>query len=215
MVKQVKKVKPKKKFGVLLWVSPDKLKIREDNAKVHTEEQIAGIVRIIQETAFLDPIEVDRNDIIIAGHGRLEAAYRLGMDKVPVIFHDMEYHEADLYALVHNNTTLSTGIDLEAAANQITELGGGIEDALTAGISSDEFELSTQSASRSHIDYGSSGEQITGSTSTHKGMLFRFANQQEEDDWRAMMLELKNKFPGEGNDADRLLRLVAWDRTHS
>ena len=56
-----------------------------NNAKVHSDEQITKIASSIKEFQFCNPILTDGDNGIIAGHGRLEAAKKLGMDEVPVV----------------------------------------------------------------------------------------------------------------------------------
>lgn len=55
------------------------------NAKVHPELQVSQIVASIRQFGFTNPILVDRNGVVIAGHGRIQAAVQIGMKKVPVI----------------------------------------------------------------------------------------------------------------------------------
>jgi len=61
------------------------LKLYERNARTHSQEQIEQIVASIVEFGFTNPILVDENDQIIAGHGRLMAALNMDMLKVPTI----------------------------------------------------------------------------------------------------------------------------------
>lgn len=56
-----------------------------NNARTHSDEQIAQIAASIAEFGFVNPVLVDERGIIIAGHGRLAAARLLGMSEVPVI----------------------------------------------------------------------------------------------------------------------------------
>lgn len=59
------------------------LKPYENNAKRHGKKQIERLAASIKEFGFVSPILIDKNNVIIAGHGRFEAAYTLGMEKVP------------------------------------------------------------------------------------------------------------------------------------
>lgn len=63
----------------------DKLIPYARNSRTHNDEQIAQIVASIKEFGFTNPILIDQDDVIIAGHGRLLAAQRLGLTEVPVI----------------------------------------------------------------------------------------------------------------------------------
>ncbi len=55
------------------------------NARTHSEEQVAQIAASIAEFGFVNPVLIDADGTIIAGHGRLLAARELGLDEVPVI----------------------------------------------------------------------------------------------------------------------------------
>ncbi|MBC8239483.1 MAG: ParB N-terminal domain-containing protein, partial [Alphaproteobacteria bacterium] len=55
------------------------------NARMHADDQVAQIAGSIAEFGFVNPILVGEDDVIIAGHGRLLAARKLGMAEVPVI----------------------------------------------------------------------------------------------------------------------------------
>jgi ParB-like chromosome segregation protein Spo0J len=55
------------------------------NAKVHPDSQVDKIAASLSKFGFVNPILVDATGVVVAGHGRLLAASRLGMKKVPVI----------------------------------------------------------------------------------------------------------------------------------
>ena len=65
--------------------SVDRLIPYARNARTHAEHQVTQIVGSIAEFGFVNPILVGEDDVIIAGHGRLLAAQKLGMAEVPVI----------------------------------------------------------------------------------------------------------------------------------
>ncbi|XJB52509.1 ParB/Srx family N-terminal domain-containing protein (plasmid) [Escherichia coli] len=57
----------------------------EKNARTHSVEQVDQIVASIQEYGWTNPILIDENNVVIAGHGRIAATTQLGMDDVPCI----------------------------------------------------------------------------------------------------------------------------------
>lgn len=65
-------------------VKIESVKPYEKNAKLHPKEQIEKLSKEISEVGFTQPIVVDRNNVIVSGHGRLLAAKKLGLEKVPV-----------------------------------------------------------------------------------------------------------------------------------
>ena len=76
-----------KKLEMLYWPI-SKLTKYHNNTKTHPDTQIEKIARSIELYGFDQPISVDRDGIIIKGHGRLMAAKLLGIDIVPVIVRD-------------------------------------------------------------------------------------------------------------------------------
>lgn len=95
------------KIGELREVDINLLKPYENNAKIHGEEQIELLMRSISEFGFLSPCLVERDTYnLIAGHGRVEAAKRLGMDAVPCVFvDDLTEEQRRAYILADNRLT--------------------------------------------------------------------------------------------------------------
>lgn len=57
----------------------------QNNSRTHSDDQVAKIAKSIQEFNFNNPILIDEKGVVVAGHGRLLAAKKLGMIKVPTI----------------------------------------------------------------------------------------------------------------------------------
>jgi DNA modification methylase len=74
----------------------------EKNAKKHPKKQIEQVANSIQEFGFNQPIVIDKNNIIIVGHGRYEAAKFLGMKDVPVLVVDLTEQQSASYRLADN-----------------------------------------------------------------------------------------------------------------
>jgi len=90
----------------IILISPDELKPYEKNARVHSPEQIEKIKNSIKEFGFVNPLLVSAKHGVIAGHGRLEAAKKLGLDFVPVIILD-HLSDAQQRALVLADNRIS------------------------------------------------------------------------------------------------------------
>lgn len=78
------------------------IKPYDKNAKKHPKKQIQQVANSIREFGFNQPIVVDKNNEIIVGHGRLEAAKLLGLKEVPVITVDLTEEQAKAYRLADN-----------------------------------------------------------------------------------------------------------------
>lgn len=88
------------------YISVDEIKPYTGNARKHGEKDISAIVTSIEQFGFDDPIGIwsDEN-IIVEGHGRLEAAKKLGMKEVPCIRLDhLDDEQRRAYSLAHNRT---------------------------------------------------------------------------------------------------------------
>jgi len=95
----------------------------ENNAKIHTPEQIEQIKKSIEEFGMNDPIGIWRDNIIIEGHGRLMALKELGYEEVPVIrLDDLTDDQRKAYTLIHNQTTMNTGFDLDILNEELQSI---------------------------------------------------------------------------------------------
>lgn len=72
------------------------------NAKQHPEAQVERIAKSIQAFGFNQPLVIDKNNVVVVGHGRLEAAKRLGLKEVPTIQVDLTEEQAKAYRLADN-----------------------------------------------------------------------------------------------------------------
>jgi hypothetical protein len=93
------------------------------NARTHSDEQVAQIAASIAEFGFVNPVLVSADDVVVAGHGRLLAARRLGMTEVPVIVLD-HLSETQRRALViaDNRIAESAGWDEQLLRAELAAL---------------------------------------------------------------------------------------------
>ena len=105
------------------YISIDELKPYERNAKLHPVEQIEQIAKSIKDYGMNDPIGVWKGNVIIEGHGRLEACKRLGIKVVPIVRLDhLTDEQRREYALVHNQTTMNSDFDADMLDFELKEL---------------------------------------------------------------------------------------------
>lgn len=91
------------------------------NAKKHPKKQIEQVAASIKEFGFNQPIVVDKENVVIVGHGRLEAAIELGMTDVPVIQVDLTTEQAKAYRLADNKLNESDW-DMDLVIQELKEL---------------------------------------------------------------------------------------------
>lgn len=141
---------------------PKKLRAYERNPKTHPEKQLHQIEESIKEWGFTQPILVDETDQVIAGHGRLEAALRLKLKKVPVIV-AAGWTEAQKRAYVIADNKIAAGgtwnmdlLEMELAAIIADDKAGGLAYAGLLGFQDDELNALVSEAVAGGSDAGES-----------------------------------------------------------
>lgn len=96
----------------MVEVALSKLKPYERNAKIHDEEQVEKITTSIREFGFLSPCLIDEENNIIAGHGRVMAAKKLGLETVPCVYIEgLTEAQRKAYILADNKLTEMGGVE--------------------------------------------------------------------------------------------------------
>lgn len=122
-------------------VSVDKLVPYQNNARTHSPEQINKLRSSLREFGFINPIIIDKDYGIIAGHGRLLAAKEEGMTEVPCVFADhLTEAQKKAYIIADNRMALDAGWDEELLRVEIEALQAEAFDLALTGF--DEKELS-------------------------------------------------------------------------
>ena len=111
------------------------------NARTHSDTQIASLAASIREFGFNNPILVDGQRGVIAGHGRILAARQLGMSELPVIeLSHLTDTQKRAFILAENKLTERAGWDVDLLSLEMTELeAAGVDLGLT-GFDANELE---------------------------------------------------------------------------
>lgn len=121
-------------------VDIDKLIPYVNNARTHSKEQINKLRASIREFGFINPVIIDRDYNVIAGHGRIMASKDEGIDKVPCVFVDyLTDAQKKAYILADNRMALDADWDEELLKVEIESLQGADFDLNLTGF--DEAEL--------------------------------------------------------------------------
>lgn len=107
----------------IVEIEIDKIKEYENNAKEHPEWQVKQIADSINQFGFNDPIAINKDHVIIEGHGRYQAALMLEMEKIPcIVLSGMTETEEKAYIIAHNKLTMNTGFDLDKLSYELNSL---------------------------------------------------------------------------------------------
>ena len=118
----------------------------ENNAKLHPHEQVEQIKNSIIRFGNNDPIAVDKDNVIIEGHGRYEALKELGYEEAEVIvLTGLSEDEKAAYRIVHNQLTMNTDWDMSMLKDELSKIsidmkGLGLDEALLDQIEDEHAE---------------------------------------------------------------------------
>jgi len=131
------------KFDIEMWSVDDILEY-EDNAKIHDKKQIKDLAKNIKKFGLTQPVSLETDGTIIAGHGRTLAMKSLGWKKIPVIVRrDLSADEARALRLSDNRLS-SNDYDtnlLQKEVSALAELSIELDDSLLDGLGFDDKEL--------------------------------------------------------------------------
>ena len=111
-----------------------------NNARTHSPEQLAKLRSSLREFGFINPVIIDRDFNVIAGHGRIVAAKEEGITEVPCVFVDyLTEAQKKAYILADNRMALDAGWDEELLRIEIESLQGADFDVSLTGFGEDEI----------------------------------------------------------------------------
>ena len=110
------------------------------NSRTHSDEQVAQVAASIKEFGFTNPVLVDQDGMIIAGHGRTLAAQRLQMKEVPCLrLSHLSEAQKRAYVIADNKLALNAGWDDELLAVELRDLKDSDFDLSLTGFGDDEL----------------------------------------------------------------------------
>lgn len=122
------------------WLETKGLIPYAKNSRTHSEAQVAQIAGSIKEFGFNNPVLVDEDNGIIAGHGRVMAAQKLGLQAVPCIrLAHLSDTQRKAYVIADNRLALNAGWDDQMLTLELQELDGEDFDLSLLGFEADEL----------------------------------------------------------------------------
>ena len=111
-----------------------------NNSRVHSDEQVLQICSSIREFGFTNPVLIDEENGVIAGHGRLMAAKKLDMEKVPcIILAGLSEAQKKAYVIADNQHALTSTWNMEVLALEVEALQAEDFDLNILGFSDEEL----------------------------------------------------------------------------
>lgn len=137
----------------IIQVDIDRLIPYARNARTHSDAQVAQIAASIREFGFNNPILLRDDNTVIAGHGRLLAARKLGITSVPVVYlSHLTETQARAYVLADNQLATHAGWDSDLLQIELDELAAAGVDAELLGFSDKDLREILPAVDRSELD---------------------------------------------------------------
>lgn len=141
------------KINNVEWMSPEDLIPYSKNAKMHPAEQIERIANGIKSFGWTQPIVVDKDNVVVIGHGRLLAAKQLLLEKVPVVKRDDLTDEQIKALRLEDNKTNESAWDFSLLEEELAELSIADFDMTQFGFDDPE-SFEAEEAPESFKEYG-------------------------------------------------------------
>lgn len=185
------------------------LKVNPRNSRKHSDAQIGQIAASIERFGFTMPVMIDGEGLIIAGHGRVLGAQKLGMAAVPTI--DGSYLSADerrAYVIADNQIALNSEWDADLLADELSSLSEaefdldvlGFDDAALKKLLGDEEETAPRG-------------RAEGQTIVQYNIVFDDMDQQKA--WFALLRDLRQRYPELETIGGRLARFIEDTNAHA
>lgn len=161
----------------LLYRGVASLKPRTTNARTHSKHQIRQIARSIETFGFTNPVLLDEQNGIVAGHGRVEAAKLLGMSQVPTIrLSNLSQDQIRAYVLADNKLAENAGWDRSILAIELqylTSIDSAAFDVTVTGFEVAEIDVLLEEASPTTPDEEDLEPAIPSIATTRSGDLWQ------------------------------------------
>lgn len=145
-----------------------------NNARTHSEVQIAQIAASIKEFGFLSPIVISGDNTILCGHGRYYAAQKLGLEKIPCIKEEyLTKAQKKAYIIADNKLALNAGWDDELLGVELSELIGENFDLNLLGFDDKELSKIFDSGVEGKEDNFNVEEELAKPCKTKKGDIWK------------------------------------------
>lgn len=168
-----------------------------ENVKIHTEEQILQIMGSIQQFGFGDPVGITPAGKVLEGHGRIEAARRLGMREVPtIIVSGLSPEQEQAYAIAHNQTNLNSGLNMELVADEFSRFSVSPHEFGSLGFEPADF-LRVEAAKNKQDHNGHDIENLSKHLPKVLKTKMAFENERQMRVWEGLVTRCREVYAGE------------------
>jgi ParB family transcriptional regulator, chromosome partitioning protein len=134
---------------IIEYINITELKPSPKNARLHSQEHVEQLIASIKEFGFTNPILIDEDNNVIAGHGRLEAMKRTFHESIACVrLHGLTEQQKQAYMLADNKLALNSEWDITKLQEAINELDAEGFDLTLAGFIEEDIRKLTEEIER-------------------------------------------------------------------
>jgi hypothetical protein len=164
------------------------------NSRTHSSDQVNQICESMKEFGFTNPVLVDEENTIIAGHGRVLAANKLELKEVPCIILDgLTDVQKRAYVIADNNIAINSGWDYDMLISELEDIGNSGFDINITGFSDFDIEALSFFGEDSEFDDGGNDDTSDRPDINQKTNLTIEFKPEDFEDAKKTYIKLKNK----------------------
>jgi len=169
------------------------------NARTHSEAQVGQIAASIKEFGFTQPVLLDGQNGIIAGHGRVLAALKLELEQVPTIeLQHLSDTQKQAYIIADNKLALNSTWDDQLLALEVEDLKAVDFDLSLIGFHS--FELPDLEGDKPETEDAPENDELNFTIQYN----IIFDHEEQQNDWYTFVKYLKEQYPDAETVAERI-----------
>lgn len=178
------------------------------NPRLHSDDQVDSIIVSIQEFGWTNPLLVDSKMNVVAGHGRLLAAQKMGLDKIPVIdIGHLSKAQLRAYLIADNKIAIDAGWDLPALASELDDLDKLGFPTEIIGFSAEAFNVMMENLPKAEdVSAPAPGSFVERNAILEYTVIFDDTDQQRQ--WFAFVRHLKASYPDADTFGARLEKFI-------
>lgn len=177
-----------------------------NNSRTHSKAQVDQIIASINEFGFTNPVLIDENQGIIAGHGRVSAAIKIGIDKIPTIcLENLTDEQKAAYVIADNKLALNADWDIDVLEKELNDLNTAQFDIKITGFSIEELQSLTD------FDFTDDIYTPDEEESYNEGIIqyvLIFDDEQQQSIWNKFLSKIKQDFPHLPTHSSRIIKYL-------
>lgn len=187
------------------------LKPFESNPRTIPDSAVASVADSIKEFGWQQPIVVDDNNVVIAGHTRLKAAEKLGLTEVPIkVASDLTFEQIRQFRILDNKLGELTSWDEDVLQAELLQMDMGVFESLWSNNTDGSFDGLSKYDFTVGLD--ENDEDVDKPVNAFGNPIIQytiiFDNELQQEDWFSFIKQMKTHYPSDDSIASKITRFI-------